>query len=105
LSSTGAVGTSLRMPTPLVVRVTKQSTGGRLAAGKRTSQPGVVPIKNPLSNISKEAGGADPCRISKRTSGKGTLAGSEAAGDGEERAESAIRTTCAEWVVPSPAPP
>src|SRR4029077_8025164 len=97
----GAVGTSLRRPTPPAVRVIKQRAGGKSAAGRRTSQPGAVPIRKPPSNISKDAGGADPCRISRRTSGRGRLVVSEAGGLGEEGDESAIRTTCADWIVPS----
>src|SRR5205823_8378160 len=92
LTSTGAVGTNLRKPIPPVVRVIKQSTGGKSAAGRRTSQPGAVPIRNPPSNISKDAGGADPCRISSRTSGTGGLAASEVGGPNDEGDESAIQT-------------
>src|ERR1700687_180570 len=98
LTRTAAVLTSLRMPTPPLVRVIRHRTGGKSADGSRTSQPGAVPIRNPPSNISKDMGGAEPCRISKRTSGRGSA--SEIAGRGEGGDESAIPALCADWVVP-----
>src|SRR5439155_20320651 len=46
-----------------------------------------------------DTGGAEPWRISNRTSGRGKPGASEVGDGGEEGDESPIRTTCADWVV------